>query len=84
MRVCTPPESGQRAAAGNPRATYLEDHSACEPTVVNVAGVEAAGDESQYIHDWLDEYDKKTGLSIPMHIEGASGGVALTLDKSVN
>src|SRR3974377_819905 len=28
----------------------------------------------QEIHDWLDEYDKKTGVSIPMHIDGASGG----------
>ena len=30
-------------------------------------------DDFQEIHDWLDEYDKKTGVSIPMHIDGASG-----------
>ena len=31
-------------------------------------------DDIQEIHDWLDEYEKKTGISIPMHIDGASGG----------
>ena len=29
---------------------------------------------SRSIHDWLDAYEKKTGISIPMHIDGASGG----------
>ena len=31
-------------------------------------------DDIQDIHDWLDAYEKKTGISIPMHIDGASGG----------
>ena len=31
-------------------------------------------DDIQEIHDWLDEYEKKTGISTAMHIDGASGG----------
>ena len=31
-------------------------------------------DDFQGIHDWLDAYEKRTGVSIPMHIDGASGG----------
>ena len=31
-------------------------------------------DDIQEIHDWLDAYEQKTGVSIPMHIDGASGG----------
>ncbi|MGF6602083.1 glutamate decarboxylase [Paraburkholderia sp. GAS448] len=31
-------------------------------------------DDIQGIHDWLDAYEQKTGVSIPMHIDGASGG----------
>jgi glutamate decarboxylase len=29
---------------------------------------------STEIHHWLDDYERKTGVSIPMHIDGASGG----------
>ncbi|MEJ2198791.1 MAG: pyridoxal-dependent decarboxylase [Desulfuromonadales bacterium] len=44
--------------------------------VVAIAGQTFTGedDDIQEIHDWLDEYEKKTGISIPMHIDGASGG----------
>lgn len=28
----------------------------------------------QEIHDILDEYEKKTGIDIPIHVDGASGG----------
>ena len=44
--------------------------------VVAIAGQTFTGedDEIQAIHDWLDDYEKKTGISIPMHIDGASGG----------
>jgi glutamate decarboxylase len=43
--------------------------------VVAIAGQTFTGedDEIQEIHDWLDDYEKKTGVSIPMHIDGASG-----------
>lgn len=44
--------------------------------VVAIAGQTFTGedDDIQGIHDWLDAYEKKTGISIPMHIDGASGG----------
>ncbi|QCP52011.1 glutamate decarboxylase [Trinickia violacea] len=44
--------------------------------VVAIAGQTFTGedDDIQGIHDWLDDYEKKTGISIPMHIDGASGG----------
>ena len=44
--------------------------------VVAIAGQTFTGedDDFQEIHDWLDAYAKKTGVSIPMHIDGASGG----------
>ena len=44
--------------------------------VVAIAGQTFTGedDDIQEIHDWLDDYEKKTGVSIPMHIDGASGG----------
>jgi len=44
--------------------------------VVAIAGQTFTGedDDFQEIHDWLDAYEKKTGISIPMHIDGASGG----------
>jgi glutamate decarboxylase len=44
--------------------------------VVAIAGQTFTGedDDIQGIHDWLDDYEKRTGVSIPMHIDGASGG----------
>ena len=44
--------------------------------VVAIAGQTFTGedDDIKGIHDWLDAYEKKTGISIPMHIDGASGG----------
>ena len=44
--------------------------------VVAIAGQTFTGedDDFQEIHDWLDAYEKKTGISVPMHIDGASGG----------
>ncbi|HEY4350172.1 MAG TPA: glutamate decarboxylase [Paraburkholderia sp.] len=44
--------------------------------VVAIAGQTFTGedDDIQEIHDWLDDYEKRTGISIPMHIDGASGG----------
>ena len=43
--------------------------------MVAIAGQTFTGedDEIQEIHDWLDDYEKKTGVAIPMHIDGASG-----------
>ncbi|MGF6482310.1 glutamate decarboxylase [Paraburkholderia sp. JPY419] len=44
--------------------------------VVAIAGQTFTGedDDIQGIHDWLDAYEARTGISIPMHIDGASGG----------
>jgi len=52
---------------------YVDENTIC---VVAIAGQTFTGEDDniQEIHDWLDEYEKKTGISIPMHIDGASGG----------
>jgi glutamate decarboxylase len=52
---------------------YVDENTTC---VVAIAGSTFTGEDDniQEIHDWLDEYEKKTGISIPMHIDGASGG----------
>ncbi|MCX5817277.1 MAG: glutamate decarboxylase [Proteobacteria bacterium] len=52
---------------------YVDENTIC---VVAIAGQTFTGedDDFQEIHDWLDAYEKKTGISVPMHIDGASGG----------
>lgn len=52
---------------------YVDENTIC---VVAIAGQTFTGedDDIQEIHDWLDEYERKTGIAIPMHIDGASGG----------
>jgi glutamate decarboxylase len=52
---------------------FVDENTIC---VVAIAGQTFTGedDDFQQIHDWLDAYEKKTGISIPMHIDGASGG----------
>ena len=52
---------------------YVDENTIC---VVAIAGQTFTGedDDIQEIHDWLDAYEQKTGISIPMHIDGASGG----------
>ncbi|AQQ68251.1 glutamate decarboxylase [Microbulbifer agarilyticus] len=44
--------------------------------VVAIAGQTFTGEDDDFraIHDWLDDYEKRTGHNIPMHIDGASGG----------
>lgn len=51
---------------------YVDENTIC---VVAIAGQTFTGedDDIQEIHDWLDDYEKRTGISIPMHIDGASG-----------
>jgi glutamate decarboxylase len=51
----------------------VDENTIC---VVAIAGQTFTGedDDIEQIHDWLDEYEKRTGISIPMHIDGASGG----------
>ena len=52
---------------------FVDENTIC---VVAIAGQTFTGedDDFQDIHDWLDDYEKRTGVSIPMHIDGASGG----------
>ncbi len=64
---------------GNYRLTAEElDKYVDENTiaVVAIAGQTFTGedDDIQEIHDWLDDYQARTGINIPMHIDGASGG----------
>jgi glutamate decarboxylase len=51
----------------------VDENTIC---VVAIAGQTFTGedDDFQEIHDWLDAYERRTGISIPMHIDGASGG----------
>lgn len=52
---------------------FVDENTIC---VVAIAGQTFTGedDDFQEIHDWLDKYEKKTGISVPMHIDAASGG----------
>lgn len=51
----------------------VDENTIC---VVAIAGQTFTGedDDIQEIHAWLDAYEKRTGINIPMHIDGASGG----------
>ena len=51
----------------------VDENTVC---VVAIAGQTFTGedDDFQEIHGWLDDYERRTGISIPMHIDGASGG----------
>ncbi|MGO4813831.1 glutamate decarboxylase [Cupriavidus sp. 2MCAB6] len=53
--------------------SYVDENTIA---VVAIAGQTFTGedDDIQAIHDWLDDYEKRTGTSVPMHIDGASGG----------
>ena len=52
---------------------YVDENTIC---VVAIAGQTFTGedDDFQGIHNWLDLYEKRTGIDIPIHIDGASGG----------
>jgi glutamate decarboxylase len=51
----------------------VDENTTC---VVAIAGQTFTGEDDDFeeIHDWLDQYEKRTGINIPMHIDGASGG----------
>ena len=51
----------------------VDENTTC---VVAIAGQTFTGedDDFQEIHDWLDAYETRTGINVPMHIDGASGG----------
>ena len=51
----------------------VDENTIC---VVAIAGQTFTGEDDDFeeIQDWLDKYEKRTGVNIPMHIDGASGG----------
>ncbi|MCX5808364.1 MAG: glutamate decarboxylase [Proteobacteria bacterium] len=68
-----PLKPGNYRLAAERLEKYVDENTIC---VVAIAGQTFTGedDDFQEIHDWLDAYEKKTGISVPMHIDGASGG----------
>lgn len=52
---------------------YVNENTIC---VVAIAGQTFTGEDDDFeeIHDWLDSYELRTGINIPMHIDAASGG----------
>ncbi len=68
-----PLKPGQYTLTAEDLDKYVDENTIA---VVAIAGQTFTGedDDIQGIHDWLDAYEKKTGISIPMHIDGASGG----------
>ena len=68
-----PLQPGKYSLTADQLDEYVDENTIC---VVAIAGSTFTGedDDIKGIHDWLDEYEKKTGVSIPMHIDGASGG----------
>lgn len=67
-----PLEPGKYGLTAEHLDKYVDENTIC---VVAIAGQTFTGedDDIQEIHDWLDAYEEKTGISIPMHIDGASG-----------
>lgn len=64
---------------GNYRLTTKHLHELVDENticVVAIAGQTFTGedDDIMEIHNWLDSYEQQTGVSVPMHIDGASGG----------
>jgi glutamate decarboxylase len=51
----------------------VDENTIC---VVAIAGQTFTGEDDDFeeIQDWLDKYEKRTGINIPMHIDAASGG----------
>jgi glutamate decarboxylase len=51
----------------------VDENTIC---VVAIAGQTFTGEDDDFeeIQDWLDAYEKRTGINIPMHIDAASGG----------
>jgi len=68
-----PLKPGQYCLTAEELEQYVDENTIA---VVAIAGQTFTGedDDIQGIHDWLDAYESKTGISVPMHIDGASGG----------
>ncbi|PTM99695.1 glutamate decarboxylase [Rhodovulum imhoffii] len=68
-----PLEPGEYRLTADKLEEYVDENTIC---VVAIAGQTFTGEDDDFkaIHDWLDDYEKRTGISVPMHIDGASGG----------
>jgi glutamate decarboxylase len=68
-----PLEPGNYRLTADELDKYVDENTIA---VVAIAGQTFTGedDDIQGIHDWLDAYQARTGISIPMHIDGASEG----------
>ncbi|MEX3692104.1 glutamate decarboxylase [Paraburkholderia sp. BR14263] len=68
-----PLKTGNYRLTADELEKYVDENTIA---VVAIAGQTFTGedDDIEGIHDWLDAYEARTGISIPMHIDGASGG----------
>ncbi len=68
-----PLEPGQYRLTAEHLDNFVDENTIA---VVAIAGQTFTGEDDDFaaIHKWLDEYEKRTGHNIPMHIDGASGG----------
>lgn len=68
-----PLEPGQYRLTADHLDKFVDENTIA---VVAIAGQTFTGEDDDFeaIHKWLDEYEKRTGHNVPMHIDGASGG----------
>jgi len=68
-----PLKPGQYRLTAEHLADYVDENTIA---VVAIAGQTFTGEDDDFeaISAWLDDYQKRTGHDVPMHIDGASGG----------
>jgi glutamate decarboxylase len=68
-----PLKPGNYTLTADELGKYVDENTIA---VVAIAGSTFTGEDDDIhgIHSWLDDYEKRTGYSVPMHIDGASGG----------
>ncbi|MFX1676862.1 glutamate decarboxylase [Paraburkholderia sp. A2WS-5] len=68
-----PLKPGQYSLTADDLGQYVDENTIA---VVAIAGQTFTGEDDDFagIHAWLDDYERRTGISVPMHIDGASGG----------
>ncbi len=67
-----PLKPGQYCLNADELADYVDENTIA---VVAIAGQTFTGEDDDFdaIQTWLDDYQKRTGHDVPMHIDGASG-----------
>lgn len=68
-----PLEPGNYRLTADKLADYVDENTIA---VVAIAGQTFTGEDDDFeaIQNWLDDYQKRTGHDVPMHVDGASGG----------